>query len=115
MDVISLFPDHPDGLTVKECAGAIGKSEDRSRQILEELVLIKLLTPRKGESKGGSPATVYVPLARFADLLTVPVKPLDHAVDLTGDFTDRTDTLGGEGLSGQSYRESPTAADGGNS
>jgi hypothetical protein len=119
-DVLSLFPDNPDRLTVKVCAAAIEKSEDRARQLLEELVLIKLLKRSTGESKGGSPSTVYLPVPRFADILNVPVKPLDHAVDLTGDFTDKTDTpettysLEREGLSGQSYRRSPVVGEGGN-
>ncbi len=116
-DVISVVPDHPDGLTVKTCAAGIGKSEDRARQLLEELVLVKLLTRRKAEPNGGRPETIYVPVARFADLLTTPIKPLDHAVDLTGDFTDTTDhsPLEREGLSGQSYRKSQAIDKGGTS
>ncbi len=116
-DVISLFPDHPLGLTVKSCAAGIGKSEDRARQLLEELVLVKLLTRKKAEPNGGRPETIYVPVARFADLLTIPIKPLDHAVDLTGDFTDTTDHSSSEreGLSGQSYRKSQAIDKGGTS
>lgn len=123
-DALALIPDNPDGLTVKVCATGLGKSEDRARQLLEELVLIELLHKTTGWSKGGS-ATLYIPVPRFADILTIPIKPLDHAVDLTvdltGDFTDKTDTpdktdsLEREDLSGESCRQSPVVDEGGNS
>ena len=110
--VMALFPDHPEGLTAGACGAAIGKSDDRARQILEELVLIKLLVRRSGKSQGGAPATVYAPVPRIADFLTVAFKPLDHVVDLMGDFTDKSDTLEREGLSGQSYRQSQGVSQG---
>jgi hypothetical protein len=110
-DVISLLPDHPAGLTVRACASGIHKSEDRAAQLLDELVRIGLLTSTRGQANGGTPGRVYLPVARFADLLTRPLVPLDHALDLAGDFTDTTNTLERGGLSGQSYRESPSAAE----
>ena len=108
-DVISLLPDHPDGLTVKACAAGIHKSEDRASQLLDELVRIGLMTLTRGEAKGGAPGWLYVPASRFSDLLTSPVVPLDHALNLAGDFSDTTNTLERGGLSGQSYRERPAA------
>lgn len=106
--VASLFPEHSNGLTAKMCGEGIGKSEDRARQLLEELVLSKVLTTTKAESSGGKPATVYVPVPAFRDLLTRPLTALDHTVDLAGDFTDTTNTPEREGISGQSYQESQT-------
>jgi hypothetical protein len=61
-DIVSRFPDHNDGLTAGACAAAIGKSDDRARQILDDLVLIKLLLRRSGKSQGGVPATLYAPV-----------------------------------------------------
>jgi hypothetical protein len=113
-DVISLLPDHPDGLTVKACAAGIHKSADRASQLLDELVRIGLLRLTRRETNGGSPARLYVPVPRFADLLTSPVLPLDHALNLAGDFSDTPNTLERGGLSGQSCRERPAAAEGAN-
>jgi len=108
--VLALFPDHHEGLTAGACGAAIQKSDDRARQILEELVLIKLLVRRSGTSLGGAPSYVYAPVPRIADFLTIAFKPLDHVVDLAGDFTDKSDTLEREGLSGQSYRQSQSSS-----
>jgi hypothetical protein len=80
--VLALFPDHEEGITAKACGAAIGKSDDRARQILEDLVLIKLLVRRTGKSQGGVPAHVYAPVPRMAEFLTVAFKPLDHVCDL---------------------------------
>jgi hypothetical protein len=113
-DVIALLPDHPAGLTVKACALEIRKSEDRASQLLDELVRIGLLTPVRGEVNGGAPGRVFVPVTRFADLLVRPLVPLDHALDLAGDFPDKTNTLESRDLSGQSYRKRPRAAEGAN-
>ena len=110
--MLALFPDHHQGITAKACGAAIGKSADRARQILEDLVLIKLLVRRSGKSQGGVPAHVYAPIPRMADFLTTALKPLDHVLDVAGDFTDKSDTLAieREGLSGQSYRRSQDAS-----
>ncbi len=114
--VIALLPSHPEGLTVKTCAAGIDRSEDRAKSLLDELVRVKLLTKRPGPSNGGRPETVYVPVPSFADLLTTPIKPLDHAVDLhPGGFSADADSpTRGESISGQCYRKSPGVAEGGN-
>jgi len=113
--VLALFPDHPEGLTVETCAKGIGKGESRARQLLKELVLIGLLDEGCNDSKGGRPGTIYRPAPKFADLLTWPLKPLDHLLDLSqpedqppGDFLHNSDASDRERelVSGQSYEES---------
>ena len=81
--VLGLLPDHPEGLTAESCAKGIGKGESRARQLLKELVLIGLLEEGRNDSKGGRPGTIYRPTPKFADLLTRPLKPLDHLLDLS--------------------------------
>lgn len=114
--VLALLPDHPQGLTVEACATGIGKKEGRARQLLNELVLIGLLDEGGDDSKGGRPGAIYRPVSKFADLLTRPLKPLDHSLDLSrpedqppGDFLHNSDAsdIGRELDSGQSYEESP--------
>ncbi len=114
--VLALFPDHPEGLTVETCAKGIGKGESRARQLLKELVLMGLLEEGRNDSKGGRPGTIYRPAPKFADLLTRPLKPLDHLLDLSqpedqppGDFLHNSDAsdIERELVSGQSYEESP--------
>jgi len=66
--VLALFPDHHEGVTAKACGAAIGKSDDRARQILEDLVLINLLVRRSGKSQGGVPAHVYASVRRMVEI-----------------------------------------------
>ena len=92
-EVLALLPAHPGGLTVNACAAGIGKSVGRARQLLDELVLVGLLTPAEAASTGGRPGTIYTPIPRFVDLLTQPTTRLDHLVDLhEGDFLHNSDS-----------------------
>jgi hypothetical protein len=93
-DVIAVLPLHPDGLSVKACADGIRKKEDRARERLEELAELGLLTSKPGPSNGGRPAVLYTADPKFADLLTKPMFPLDHALDLhTEDFPGNSNRL----------------------
>jgi hypothetical protein len=120
-DVIALLPQHPRGLTETLCARGIRKSETRARQLLRELVRIGLLeTTTADTNSGGRPASLYVPVPRFADLLTAPLARLDHPLDIAqsaeGDFPHKTYTPGTDKdlergrLSGTSCVESPGTA-----
>jgi hypothetical protein len=105
-DVVRLFPAHPEGLTVDLCAAGIGKSKDRARQLLAELVLIGLLDERRGTPTGGAAPFLYVPVPRFSSLVSAPTTPTDHALDLAENFADTTDTAEGGDAPGQCYQES---------
>ncbi len=90
--IVTLFPGHPNGLTVKAVKDATGLGKHRAEQLLEELYRVGLVTVERGESAGGSPPRVYQPTAQFADLLARPVEPLGHLGDLggSGDFIPST-------------------------
>jgi hypothetical protein len=75
-DVLGQF--RPEGFTAKECARLIGKSDDRARQLLDELVRVGLAVAEEGPSQVGRPATIYRPHPKFAELVTRPVEALDH-------------------------------------
>jgi hypothetical protein len=92
-EVLALLPGHPNGLTVEVCSKLIGKSRSRARQLLQELVLVGLLTPTKADPTRGRPETIYTPIASFADLLTASMTPLDHLLDLRErDFFHNSDS-----------------------
>jgi hypothetical protein len=77
-DVLALFQTGTD-FTVEECADALGKSDDRTRQVLKELQRVGLVVVTPG---AGSKAATYAPNPRFAKLITRPLKPLNHIEDL---------------------------------
>jgi hypothetical protein len=76
--VLAQFPERPDGLTSKTCAAGMGKSDDRARQLLEELVAVGLLVKAGKEVR----EALYVPVPPLSDLIVKPVTPLDHVEDL---------------------------------
>lgn len=80
--VLALFPDHPNGITRKECVEGIGKSYHRAQDLLQELVVLKVLI--KEVTKG---QLVYLPSPDFKDLIVAPITPLDHVADLTSEIT----------------------------
>lgn len=75
--VLGQFPNHENGLTVQQCAEEVKKSEPWTRHLLNELVNVEILQGDKGQSP-----IVYRPCPVFQDLLSSPVKPLDHLGDL---------------------------------
>ncbi len=90
-EVLRLFQDQPDGVTVNSCAEGIGKSTDRARQLLQELERVELVVRQPGQPDGqGRPADRYVPVTKFAGLITTPREAMDHVLDLGSYFTDKT-------------------------
>lgn len=87
--VLALFAASPEGLTANRCGEAIGKSDDRARQLLDELERVEIIAKKKGAPAGGSPPLVYQPVQEFADLVTKPVCVLDHLAERGGDFADK--------------------------
>ncbi len=73
VEIFSLFPKHPEGLTPEICADEIGRSEKQASRRLRELEAIKLVTRDHG---------TFRPVPDLAELLSVPVLPLDHVKDL---------------------------------
>jgi hypothetical protein len=80
---------HPEGVSVAECATAIGKGATRAKEYLSELERLGLVIKVKCEPGGGRPPFAYQAAAEFADLLA-PVGTLNHIGDLTGDFSRNT-------------------------
>lgn len=110
VQVLELFPRYPGGLTASVCGAAIGKSEDRARQVLDELARLELVVAEIGSSGGGRPPAIYRPAEKFAELLSTPVATIDHLMDLAPDFPDETPHTLPEVIgsgTGDSYRESP--------
>lgn len=82
-EVLDAFRNHPEGMTATICSDEIKKSVDRSRELLEELVRLNLLssTPSDTTNKG-RPPEIFFPVEPFADLITKPIAALDHMLDL---------------------------------
>jgi hypothetical protein len=81
--VLALFQDPknltPSGaLTVKRSEEGIGKSYGRAKQILTELTYLDILNKSEYEQQGYE----YRPSFEFDDLITKPIKPLNHIDDL---------------------------------
>ncbi len=90
-EVVARFQNHPEGLTAKACAEGIGKSEDRARQLLNELERIGMVVRQAGQPDGqGRPPEVYLPVAKFTDLIVRRREPVGHMLDLGSDLTDKT-------------------------
>ena len=75
-EVLQLFSSNPQGLSRDSCAQQIKKSYGRAEQILDELVVVMLVTVEDSTPKR------YRPIPDFADLIGKPVEPLDHIRDL---------------------------------
>ena len=85
--VLALFCTSPEGLMAKACGEAIGKSSDRALQLLKELERLGLVSSSPGQPIGkGRPPDVYSPVPEFADLISMPIAPLDHILDLQPGF-----------------------------
>ncbi len=78
-DILRMVPYHPEGLTVAKVASGSGLSETWVRTKLNELVAVGILeTAKVGNEQ------LYYPLAKYQDLLSKPLSPLNHGQDLQG-------------------------------
>jgi hypothetical protein len=82
-DALACFRLYPTGLTAKELASELKKSETRARSLLQELGALKLVVEDKGSS-----GWIYRPIPELADLINEKVRVLDHRDDLTEEKPD---------------------------
>ena len=75
-EVLEVMSAQGSGLTVQQCADAIGRSAVAARSRLEEMVRVGLLVVQ-GVVKGsvGQPATLYVPAPVFAPIIFAGSEP----------------------------------------
>jgi hypothetical protein len=75
--VLGLYRESPMGLNATEARDKLRKSLTTTRNVLNELVELKLLRVEKVES-----VFVYTPVPDLADLICKPLVALDHMADL---------------------------------
>ena len=76
-EILRVFSKYQAGLTVTQCAADIEKGEGRTRQLLNELVIVQLVRKVMGPNKEYH----YYPLEEVADLICKPIQPLDHILE----------------------------------
>ena len=67
------------GLTRRGAAAGLKRSYNQAKRLLQELESIGLL---ESVAEGESQERVYYPIERFKTLITTPLTPLDHLLDL---------------------------------
>lgn len=76
--ILNLFVESPAGFSALHCAQRLGLSRPWAKSVLDEMVLLKVLTAEIAQGE-----TIYKPLPGFTDLVCRPIAPLDHMFDLS--------------------------------
>ena len=75
-DVLVCFQKYKDTLVRAAFQQALSKSESGTRQMLEQMVALKLVERAVVQAE-----TIYRPIPDLAEVITKPMPPLDHLED----------------------------------